>query len=90
MAPRPAGRRATAAERMTNPTPHHPPEPISPASSRGAQQSRPFSYLGLDENGVVNDRLIADGQGHPIDQTMREEVFRLVREWFGKQGVVKP
>ena len=44
----------------------------------------------LDENGVVNDRLIADGQGHPIDQTMREEVFRLVREWFEKQGVVKP
>jgi acetyl esterase/lipase len=40
----------------------------------------------LDENSVPNDRLIADGQGHPIDQTMREEVFRLVREWFVKNG----
>ena len=44
----------------------------------------------LDRNGVANDRLIADGQGHPIDQTMREEVFRLVREWFGKHGVLRP
>jgi dipeptidyl aminopeptidase/acylaminoacyl peptidase len=43
----------------------------------------------LDENKVPNDRLIADGQGHPIDQTMRDEVFRLVREWFVKQGVLK-
>ena len=44
----------------------------------------------LDANKVPNDRLIADGQGHPIDQTMRDEVFRLVREWFVKQGVLKP
>lgn len=44
----------------------------------------------LDENKVPNDRLIADGQGHPIDQTMRDEVFRLIREWFQKQGVLKP
>jgi acetyl esterase/lipase len=43
----------------------------------------------LDANKVPNDRLIADGQGHPIDQTMRDEVFRLVREWFVKQGVLK-
>jgi dipeptidyl aminopeptidase/acylaminoacyl peptidase len=35
----------------------------------------------LDRNRVVNDRLIADGQGHSIDQTMREEVLRLIREW---------
>ncbi|HRJ08431.1 MAG TPA: alpha/beta fold hydrolase [Prosthecobacter sp.] len=42
----------------------------------------------LDSNGVVNDRLIADGQGHPIDQTMREEVFRLIREWFIKNGAL--
>jgi hypothetical protein len=39
---------------------------------------------------VPNDRLIADGQGHPIDQTMRDEVFKLIREWFVKQGVLKP
>ncbi|OYW31016.1 MAG: hypothetical protein B7Z47_02385, partial [Chthoniobacter sp. 12-60-6] len=44
----------------------------------------------LDKNKVPNDRLLADGQGHPIDQTMRTEVFRLVHEWFGKQNVFKP
>lgn len=43
----------------------------------------------LDDNKVPNDRLIADGQGHPIDQTMRAEVFRLVREWFVTQGVLR-
>lgn len=42
----------------------------------------------LDGNKVPNDRLIADGQGHPIDQTMRDEVFKLIREWFTKQGVL--
>lgn len=42
----------------------------------------------LDQSKVPNDRLIADGQGHPIDQTMSGEVFRLVREWFSKQGVL--
>ena len=26
----------------------------------------------LDQNKVPNDRLVADGQGHPIDQTMRK------------------
>jgi dienelactone hydrolase len=36
----------------------------------------------LDKNKVPNDRLVADGQAHPIDQTMRDEVFRLIREWF--------
>jgi acetyl esterase/lipase len=44
----------------------------------------------LDKNKVPNDRLVADGQGHPIDQTMRDEVFRLVREWFEKQNLLKP
>lgn len=43
----------------------------------------------LDANKVPNDRLIADGQGHPIDQIMRDEVFKLIREWFMKQGVLK-
>ena len=42
----------------------------------------------LDRNKVPNNRLVADDHGHPIDQTMREEVFRLVREWFEKQGVL--
>jgi acetyl esterase/lipase/predicted alpha/beta-hydrolase family hydrolase len=40
----------------------------------------------LDTNKVANDRLVADGQGHPIDQTMRDEVFKLVREWFSKHA----
>lgn len=42
----------------------------------------------LDAQGVKNDRLIADGQGHPIDQTMREEVLRLVQRWFAENGVL--
>jgi len=42
----------------------------------------------LDQNNVPNDRLVADGQGHPIDQTMRADVFRLIREWFTKNGVL--
>lgn len=42
----------------------------------------------LDQNKVPNDRLVADGQGHPVDQTMREEVFKLIREWFTKHGVL--
>lgn len=42
----------------------------------------------LDQKRVPNDRLIADGQGHAIDQSMREEVFRLVREWFVKNGAL--
>lgn len=42
----------------------------------------------LDAQGVKNDRLIADGQGHPIDQTMREDVLRLVQNWFAENGVL--
>jgi dienelactone hydrolase len=51
-------------------------------------QSDEFKQI-LDRQRVPNDRLIADGQGHPIDQTMRDEVFRLIRDWFIKQGVLK-
>jgi acetyl esterase/lipase len=39
----------------------------------------------LDKNQVANDRVVFEGQGHPVDQTKRAEVFRLVREWFSKQ-----
>lgn len=42
----------------------------------------------LDRNHVPNHRLIADGQGHPVDQTMRDEVFARIREWFTKNGVL--
>lgn len=51
------------------------------------EQSLALKQL-LDRNQVPNDRLVADGQGHPIDQTMREDVFRLIREWFAKNGVL--
>lgn len=42
----------------------------------------------LDQNQVSNDRLIADGQGHAIDQTMRDDVFRLMRGWWQTCGVL--
>ncbi|MFO1482990.1 MAG: hypothetical protein U1F71_06435 [Verrucomicrobiaceae bacterium] len=42
----------------------------------------------FDASQVPNDRLVADEQGHAIDQTMRDEVFKLIREWFTKQGVL--
>lgn len=44
----------------------------------------------LDANKVPNDRLVAAHEGHPVDQTMREEVYRLVRAWFVQQGVLLP
>lgn len=53
------------------------------------EQSEALKRL-LDDQHVPNDRLIADGQGHPIDQTMRDKVFRLVREWWVKHGVLQP
>lgn len=43
----------------------------------------------LDQQKVPNDRLVADGQGHPIDQTMRTEVFKLIRDWFTQYEVLK-
>jgi dienelactone hydrolase len=51
------------------------------------EQSLALKHV-LDRHQVPNDRLVADGQGHPIDQTMREDVFRLIREWFTKHGVL--
>lgn len=42
----------------------------------------------LDGNHVPNERHIFEGEGHPIDQSRREEVFRRMREWFGQHGVV--
>lgn len=40
----------------------------------------------LGTNQVACERVVFEGQGHPIDQTRRDEVFRLLREWFSKQG----
>jgi acetyl esterase/lipase len=42
----------------------------------------------LDRHHVANERHLFEGQAHPIDQTQREEVFRRIREWFVKQGVL--
>lgn len=44
----------------------------------------------LDRGGVPNERRVFDGEGHPIDQTKRAEVFAAVREWFSKHGTLKP
>lgn len=43
----------------------------------------------LDRNRVPNSRQVFDGHQHPIDQSMRAECFRLLRDWFLAQGVVK-
>lgn len=51
-------------------------------------QSESLQHI-LDRNGVSNDRTVFEGQSHPIDQTLRDEVFRAVREWFEMQGVLK-
>lgn len=44
----------------------------------------------LDRNGVTNERRVFEGEGHPIDQTKRAEVFATIREWFAKHGALKP
>jgi dienelactone hydrolase len=41
----------------------------------------------LERNRVPNERRVFEGENHPIDQTRREEVFRMIREWFAKNGV---
>jgi acetyl esterase/lipase len=42
----------------------------------------------LDKNKVANERAVYDGEGHPIDQTKRSEVFARTRQWFTAQGVL--
>jgi dipeptidyl aminopeptidase/acylaminoacyl peptidase len=41
----------------------------------------------LKTAGIAHERVLYPGEGHPIDQTKREEVFAAVRRWFAKQGV---
>lgn len=43
----------------------------------------------LDHNKVPTERRVFEGEGHPIDQTKRDEVFAEIRAWFVKQGVLK-
>lgn len=42
----------------------------------------------LDRNKVPNDRVVYEGEGHPIDQSKRAEVFARLRQWFTTQGVL--
>jgi dienelactone hydrolase len=49
------------------------------------QQSADFKAI-LDRNRVPNQRTVFEGEGHPIDQTKRDEVFAAVRAWFEKHG----
>lgn len=51
------------------------------------EQSASFKEI-LDQNKVANIRTILEGEGHPIDQSKREEVFSAVRNWFGENGVL--
>jgi dipeptidyl aminopeptidase/acylaminoacyl peptidase len=43
----------------------------------------------LDRNHVPNERHLFEGQGHPIDQTNRDEVFQRMRAWFSRHGLLK-
>lgn len=42
----------------------------------------------MNKNEVPNERILFVGEGHPIDQTKREEVFRSIRDWFAKVGIL--
>jgi dipeptidyl aminopeptidase/acylaminoacyl peptidase len=42
----------------------------------------------LDKNRVPNERHVFDGEGHPIDQSKRGEVFARIRAWFEQHGVL--
>lgn len=53
------------------------------------QQSADFKAI-LDTNHVPNERIVFDGEGHPIDQTQREQVFASVQDWFKKHGAKQP
>lgn len=53
------------------------------------QQSADFKAI-LDKNHVPNLRTVYEGEGHPIDQSKREEVCAAIRDWFGKQAVLIP
>jgi dienelactone hydrolase len=43
----------------------------------------------LDKNKVPNERHVFEGEGHPIDQTKRAEVYDLLKKWFTRHGVLK-
>jgi dipeptidyl aminopeptidase/acylaminoacyl peptidase len=43
----------------------------------------------LDRNKVPSERHVFEGEGHPIDQTRRDEVYKLLRQWLSTHGVLK-
>jgi dienelactone hydrolase len=43
----------------------------------------------LDENKVPNSRHTFDGVGHDLTRAEGDACFRLMREWFGKYGLLK-
>ncbi len=43
----------------------------------------------LQRNQVANKRYVFEGHEHPVDQSHREEVLRLIRQWFREHGVLK-
>lgn len=49
-------------------------------------QSAAFAEA-LKAAGVEHERILYPGEGHPIDQSKREDVFTAVRDWFAKFGV---
>jgi dipeptidyl aminopeptidase/acylaminoacyl peptidase len=42
----------------------------------------------LQTNGVACLRHVYEGEGHPIDQTKRDDVFQRVKQWFAQYGVL--
>lgn len=52
------------------------------------QQSADLKDI-LDKNKIANERHVFEGEGHPIDQSKRAEVFDLLRKWYEKNGVLK-
>ena len=53
------------------------------------QQSADFKAI-LEKHQVPNVRTVYEGEGHPVDQSKREEVFAAIMEWFVKHGALKP
>ncbi len=43
----------------------------------------------LDENRVPNERHVFEGVPHGVHKLKPEEVYRLIKDWFTKQGVLK-
>ena len=43
----------------------------------------------LDKNKVPNERHVFDGVGHSVPTEWKDEVNRLMRDWFTKNGVVR-